>query len=151
MAMEVENDDYSIDYASPPLPKKTLEKFAAKSQLDFEIEFYEGILRRRPTYLEALRVLGNNLSTKGEHRASLEIDQRIARLCPGDHVAQYNLACSYSLVNEIDLALEALERAVEQGFREIEYMKQDHDLDNLRKDPRFRRILDAIEAETSGS
>ena len=34
-----------------------------------------------------------------------------------------------------------LRRAVELGYRDFRYMREDHDLDSIRHDPRFRQLL----------
>ena len=35
----------------------------------------------------------------------------------------------------------ALRKAVELGYRDFDFMKEDHDLDSIRKDPRFRKLM----------
>ena len=125
----------------PAIPQYVLRKLVSQSQLDFEIDFYGAILKENPNYVEVLRVMGNNLTAKGEYERGLEIDMRLARLCPQDEVVHYNLACSYSLLGMIDLGLEALERALDLGYDEFDYLHEDRDLEAIRKDPRFRQLL----------
>lgn len=67
------------------------------------------------------------------HKKAVEFD----RLAP---VATYNLACAYSLQKKIDLAFEALAKAVELGFNDSSQMEGDSDLDNLRKDKRYTKL-----------
>lgn len=124
------------------LPTPTLPEKSQKSQIDFEIEFFSGILERNPNYVDVLRVLGNNYTSKGDYRSGLEIDRRLARLRPHDRVAHYNLACSYSLLGMVESALIALQKAIEFGYDEFDYMQEDRDLQNIRKDPRFRELLE---------
>lgn len=111
------------------------------NQLDFEIEFFHGILQRYPDYVDVLRVLGNNLTLKGRYVDGLQIDKRLVQLRPADPLAHYNLACSFALLKKNDLALKTLRRAVELGYRDFRYMKEDRDLDAIRHDPRFRQLL----------
>jgi tetratricopeptide (TPR) repeat protein len=112
-----------------------------QSQLDFEIEFFGGILERHPDYVDVLRVLGNNLTLKGRYAQGLQIDKRLIQLRPNDPLAHYNLACSYALLKRAELAIKTLRRAVELGYRDFRYMREDHDLDSIRHDPRFRQLL----------
>lgn len=128
----------------PELPSSVLCRFAGDSQVDFEIAFYRGILDRDPNYLDVLRILGNNLSAKGLHAESLDIDQRIVRIRPRDEVALYNLACSYSMVGMVDSSLDSLRRAIESGYNEFDYMRCDSDLEATRRDPRFRVLLNSF-------
>lgn len=114
-----------------------------QSQVDFEIALFRGILDHDPNYLEVLRVLSNNLAAKGRHAESLELDSRIVRLQPDDKVALYNLACSYSMVGMVDASIESLERAIVAGYDQFDYMGRDSDLEAVRQDPRFRRLLES--------
>jgi tetratricopeptide (TPR) repeat protein len=114
---------------------------ADASQLDFEIEFFSGILERLPDYVDVLRVMGNNLTLKGRYAQGLQIDKRLIQLRPSDPLAHYNLACSYALLKRPDQSVKTLRRAVELGYRDFRFMREDRDLDAIRHDPRFRQLL----------
>ncbi|MFA5088404.1 MAG: hypothetical protein WC552_05155 [Candidatus Omnitrophota bacterium] len=114
---------------------------------DFEIGFCEGILKRSPDFIEALIVLGDLYTRKGLFEKGLEVDKRLASLRPGDGVILYNLACSYSLVNQIDASFAAIQQAVECGYDELEFLEKDGDLENLRRDSRFQKFLAAAKAQ----
>jgi tetratricopeptide (TPR) repeat protein len=116
-------------------------RLADQTQLDFEIDFYGGVLERSPNYVDVLRVMGNHLTLKGRYAQGLVIDKRLVQLRPSDALAHYNLACSYALLHRPDQALRTLRMAVELGYRDFRYMREDHDLDGIRHDPRFRQLL----------
>lgn len=124
-------------------PIRALEQ---QSQLDFELDFFEGILQRNPDFVDVLRVYGNNLTLKGRYADGLKLDRRLVELRPRDALAHYNLACSYSLLKKVDPALRALRKAVEMGYRDLRYMREDPDLAAVRKDPRFRQLLREFES-----
>ena len=88
-----------------------------------------------------LRVMGNNLTLKVHYTQGLVIDKRLVQLRPNDPLAHYNLACSYALLKRSDQALRTLRRALELGYRDFRYMREDHDLDSIRHDSRFRQLL----------
>ena len=67
------------------------------------------------------------------------------QLKPKDSLAHYNLACSYALLKQPDLALSTLRKALEFGYRDFRYIRQDRDLDPIRKDPRFKKLLREFE------
>src|SRR5580765_4322480 len=71
-----------------------------RSQLDFEIDFFERILSRDPNYVEVLMNLGELFSEKGCHRRALQVDLRLAQLRPRSETVMYNLACSYAMLNQ---------------------------------------------------
>lgn len=110
-------------------------------QLDFELAFYRSVLDRCPDYVEVLRELGNLLTLTGRHREGLQVEKRLCQLRPADPQAHYSLACSYAKLKRADLSLQCLRRALELGYRDFSYLQQDHDLDGIRHDPRFRQLL----------
>ena len=116
-----------------------------QNQLDFEIDFFGHILERFPNYVDVLRVQGNNLTLKGRYADGLSIDKRLVALRPQDPLAHYNLACSFALLRKSDLALKTLRRAIELGYRDFRYMREDRDLEAVRHDPRFRQLLREFE------
>jgi tetratricopeptide (TPR) repeat protein len=119
----------------------SLAKMAEQTQLDFELDFLGGILKRQDGYVDILKAHGNNLTLKGRYADGLEIDKKLIQLRPNDALAHYNLACSYALLKKPDQALKTLRRAVELGYRDFRYMREDRDLESVRHDPRFRQLL----------
>jgi tetratricopeptide (TPR) repeat protein len=124
----------------------SLARLAEQTQLDFELDFFGGILQRHEGYVDILRAHGNNLTLKGRYADGLEIDKKLIQLRPNDALAHYNLACSYALLKKPDLALKNLRRAVELGYRDFRYMREDRDLETVRHDPRFRQLLREYES-----
>jgi tetratricopeptide (TPR) repeat protein len=120
-------------------------RVADQNQLEFELEFFGGVLERSPDYVDVLRIMGNLLTLKGRFAEGLQIDRRLVQLRPNDPLAHYNLACSYALLKRLDQSLRTLRRAVELGYRDFRYMKEDHDLEAIRHDPRFRQLLREFE------
>jgi len=108
--------------------------------LDFKITFLEGIVGRDPQYVEALQILGDHYTQRGKYDHSLKVDERLSRLEPRNPLVFYNLACSYSLNSEFDLAAAALERALSLGYRDFKWLAKDPDLRRLRKHPLYRTI-----------
>jgi hypothetical protein len=132
---------YSHEEPEPISTSSPLVRVTEQSQLDFEVDFFGGILERKPDYVDVLRIMGNNLTLKGRFALGLVIDRRLVQLRPHDPLAHYNLACSYALLKRIDQALRTLKQAVELGYRDFRYMREDRDLEAIRHDPRFRQLL----------
>jgi tetratricopeptide (TPR) repeat protein len=112
-----------------------------RSQLDFEIEFFERILTRDPNYVEVLTNLGDLFAQKGCHRRALQVDLRLVQLRPKNEMAMYNLACSHALLKQKVPALEALRRAVMLGYSDLDFMLNDPDLSSLHGHPDFQLIV----------
>jgi tetratricopeptide (TPR) repeat protein len=136
---------HSGEPTEPATLSGTLVRPPDQSQLDFELDFFARILDRHPNFIDVLRVHGNNLSLKGRYADGLAVDKRLVHLRPGDPLAYYNLACSYALLKKNDLVLKTLRRAIELGYRDFRYMREDRDLDGIRQDPRFRQLLREFE------
>lgn len=130
------------------MPKKTSSRKRLTRQervnLDIEIGFLEGIVRRDPAWVEALQILGDNYTRRGRYEEGLKVDELLAKLRPGDSLVHYNLACSYSLLDQLELASEALVRALNLGYRDFRWLAEDPDLENLRKHPLYRKIRSKI-------
>jgi len=120
------------------MDKKQTEKDSSAS---FEIEFFERLVKNKPDFIDALIPLAEAYTKAGRYRKGLAIDKRLSKLKSDDAIVYYNLSCSYSLLNMIDEAYEALEKAVGLGYRDFEHMAVDIDLLNLRKDNRYNNML----------
>ncbi len=112
---------------------------------DFEIHFCEGLLEKNPSFIEALTLLGELYTKKGWYEKGLDVDIKLSHLKPDDAVVFYNLACSYSLLKDIDQSFTSLKKAVELGYDELAYMLEDKDLKNLREDKRFQEYFGSLE------
>ena len=108
------------------MPKKsvTRKKLTRTEQrdLDIEIGFLEGVVRRDPQYLEALQILGDDYTRRGKYKEGLSIDEQLSQLRPDDPLVYYNLACSYALTDHFEAAIETLERAISLGYRDFKWL-----------------------------
>ncbi len=83
-------------------------------------------------------------SARGSGPAGLEWAERALEIDPQDAGVRYNVACLYALEDQADEAIKCLERAVDAGFGNRDWIEQDPDLDSLREHPRFQRLLDRV-------
>ena len=115
-----------------------------KRELDIEIDFLSGLVKRDPAYIEALQLLGDNYTKRGCFNDGLKIDEHLSKLIPDDSMVFYNLACSYSLTDRIDESITALNKAVHLGYEDSEWMDTDPDLNKVRTDPRYQSIRNQL-------
>lgn len=113
-------------------------------ELDVQIRFMEGVVQRDPKYVEALQLLGDHYTERGRFAESLKVDEQLSRLDPRNPLTFYNLACSYSLNDQCELAAAALEKALRLGYTDFKWLARDPDLRKLRKHPLFEQIQDQI-------
>jgi tetratricopeptide (TPR) repeat protein len=113
---------------------------ASLRDLDTKIQFLEGLVRRDPYYVDALQLLGDHYTQRGRYMEGLKVDERLVILEPLSPLAFYNLACSYSLTDQLERAAVALDRALQLGYRDFNWLARDPDLRKLRQQPFYRYI-----------
>jgi|GEM_PF-1301384 Flp pilus assembly protein TadD len=83
----------------------------------------------------AFHVLGRYEEAMASYQKVLELDSNYAP-------AYYNIACLYGSQGDVDLAIQNLQRAIELDSEYREMAKTDSDFDSLRKNSRFRALLE---------
>lgn len=120
------------------LTKKQIEN------LDFEISFFENLIKQNPDFVDALNPLGDAYTKRGLYEKGLNVDLKLSNFLPLDPTVHYNLACSYSLLRKIDLAINTLEKAIKLGYSDFKWMGKDPDLENVRKDKRYSDLINPV-------
>ena len=110
-----------------------------------EMNFLEGVRRRCPKHLPTLEALGHMFTQSGRYEDGLRVDLELTGQRPDEPLYWYNLACSYALTRRDGDALAALQRAIDLGYRDLQWLMQDEDLRSLRFDPRFIAILQQLQ------
>jgi tetratricopeptide (TPR) repeat protein len=119
-----------------------------KEDTSFDIAFYESVLRRDPSYVDVVELLGGLYTKAGRVADGLKMDRKLVRLQPDNDTAHYNLACSLALCKRPAEALRSLAQAVALGYDDAGWMETDPDLEPLRDRPEFATLLAAVrEAE----
>ena len=106
-----------------------------------EMYFLEKVAARLPEDEDVLVALGDMYTRAGRYEDGLRIDRTLVRLLPDDASIWYNLGCSLALLNQREEALSTLQRAVELGYQDHEWMSRDTDLRNIRDEKAFRALL----------
>lgn len=133
------------DYQSPALLGTTYralglddERLAAQKKALVIIQIH---LRRNPDDVRAT-VLGEGALVDLEKpEEALEWARRAEEMAPGEPAVLYNVACTYSALGKTELAIGYLEKAIERGFSHTNWIRHDADLDPLRDNPQFKRLL----------
>ena len=119
-----------------------------KHDPQFEIDFYEAIHRRCPGYVDVVGLLGGLYTKAGRIADGLKMDRKLVRLEPDNPTAHYNLACSLALCKKRPDALKSLRKALSLGYDDLDWMEQDPDLEILKVDPAFRKLLKQLKPQS---
>ena len=58
----------------------------------------------------------------------------------------FYLTCALARAGEVALAIDAFEKVVESGWSDMVWLANDHDVDSVRREPRFQRIVSQVRA-----
>jgi tetratricopeptide (TPR) repeat protein len=76
----------------------------------------------------------------------MELAERALRQDQDEPLVLYNVACFYVEQGDRERAVELLEKAVEMGWGDLAWMKNDSDLYPLHDNERFKALLSRIES-----
>lgn len=76
-----------------------------------------------------------------QYDAAIRDFQKVLELHPKETSALYNIACAHALNGESQKALHWLEKAVAEGFRDFDHLRNDPDLRSLRSLPAYEKLL----------
>jgi tetratricopeptide (TPR) repeat protein len=72
----------------------------------------------------------------------------IALIAPDNPRVHYNLACAYALNKDKSRAIEALKKSVEKGFNDRAALESDRELDSIREDADYKRIVEDLKKKS---
>jgi len=103
-------------------------------------------LEQVPEDVRARILMAVELAGMGEVEETERHLQMAIALRPNDTNVLYNAACTYGVLNRKQEALDTLKKAIECGYGNLEWIKQDPDLLLLRDDPEFRKLVNRGQA-----
>ncbi len=142
-AMEIQPDDYQAPmFLSSVLQSLRRPEEAAK-YARLGIKRAEEALRLHPESSKPAQNGAVALAFLGERDRAKEWLALALAIDPDDNLAHYNAACTYSLLGEIDQAIDLLETCLQQVGSDFKlWFKNDSDLDPIRDHPRYQRLLE---------
>jgi tetratricopeptide (TPR) repeat protein len=112
---------------------------------DKALELFPTYLSQHPDDGRGHMIFAGILSYGGHiERAESELKKAL-ELSPNDSLMMYNAACIYSQLGNSDRAVETLRNAIDAGFKFIQWMRSDPDLQPLRERDDFRELLARFE------
>lgn len=108
--------------------------------IEFELGMYELGRELYPRNRRVMDGLVSTYSAAGRHEDALRMANELIKAEPDNARHHYNYACGLCCLERLDEAMECLQKAVELGFNDFEYLTKDPDLEPLRSLPAFREF-----------
>lgn len=118
---------------------------------EFEIQFFESILKKDPTYAEVVEILAGLYTQEGRLDEGLKMDRKLVKLLPESATAHYNLGCSLALKDRPVDAIKALKKAIQLGYNDFEWMEEDPDLMFMHDHQAFQELLHSSKKKKTSS
>jgi DNA-binding winged helix-turn-helix (wHTH) protein/tetratricopeptide (TPR) repeat protein len=88
--------------------------------------------------------LGCAYALAGKPDEAREVLENLRQLSDREYVSQYDVALVYTALGEKDSAFDWLNKAYEERYFELVVLKVEPQLDSLRSDPRFKRLMESV-------
>ena len=145
-AVENKPDDYQSLCLLIPVYRSLGRLKDSESAAHRGIERAKNELTVHPENARSAYLGANALVAVGDKDRAREWASRALSIDPDDVLTQYNVACVYSLLGDIERAFDLLDRLLPKAGQELKHgwIKHDSDLDPLRDHPRYQKILELI-------
>ena len=101
----------------------------------------ENHLKQVPEDARARIILAGDYAEMGREEDALRETSLAITLRAGEATILYNAACVFSSLKRKQEALDALRKAWDAGFRDVDWVRRDPDLAFLRGEPEFERLF----------
>jgi tetratricopeptide (TPR) repeat protein len=109
---------------------------------------YQKALNHNKGFKEAVINLSTAYMKNEMFADALETLQEGQKQFPKVALIDYNLACYYSLTENLEPGLSALQAAVKKGYKQFHQMESDPDLNNLRQSGEYKTWIKKISLPT---
>jgi serine/threonine protein kinase/Flp pilus assembly protein TadD len=136
------------DYQSPKLMAQAYDSMGDAEEANRwrrrSVQIVEERLELNPDDTRALIFGAGSLAALGDVDRAADMASQALKIDPEDPALLYNVACTFSQIGKLEDAIEVLERAVDKGFGQKEWIEHDPDFAAIRGTPRYEAILEAM-------
>jgi tetratricopeptide (TPR) repeat protein len=134
-------DELYAQQPAPPSPKMTAAGELYKQQKYAEAAAaFDEVVKAEPKNGRAWYLLGMSLHSLGKWEQAIAAFEKNVELVQNPN-SMFNIACGYAQLKQPDKAFEWLEKALNGGAAFLN-LEVDTDLENIRKDPRFKKMTE---------
>ena len=118
-------------------------------ELGGAIDDLQALLRRFPGDHRLHYELGFTALLARRLNLSIEHFRRALEFKPDDQLSHYNLACAYALAGRAPEAIGSLQAAIQFGFDDADHLQEDKDLQSLRGNKDFEKLVKSLRQKSS--
>ncbi|MBI4834065.1 MAG: tetratricopeptide repeat protein [Planctomycetes bacterium] len=118
--------------------------YTMKGDNDKALGIYNKLLERFPNEPSITDAVACTYMKKGDYDKTIELYNNLLKAEPKATFAYYNMCCAYSLKGSKKEACEYLNKSVESGYFDWKHMEKDTDLDNIRGEDAYKKILGTL-------
>ena len=124
------------------MAKNARDAVIREENIDNALREFSMAIQKDPLYAEAYSNRAATYMQLKKFNKAEEDLHRAKELSPDSPSVRYNYASLHSLKGNVDLALDEIDAALSKGFSDYDALRLDPDLNNVRKHPEFRKILE---------
>jgi len=104
-------------------------------------DHYYKAISLQPSFVPALLNIAKSHASVGEYETARLYFEKVIHLKPDTRETYYYMAVTYARQNRSVESVEWLRRAIQKGFNNWEFLKNDRQLDNIRKSSDYRKLI----------
>jgi len=140
-AWRVRPEDYQAIYLSAEALVKLGRPNEALEASRLGVKLADAHLELNPDDARAWYLSAGALMRLGQREEAIERARRASTIDPEDSALLYNVGCVYALAGSANEALDHLDKAIQNGFGQREWVENDSDWDAVRNEIRFQAVL----------
>jgi len=113
------------------------------------ISHYKMAIKINPDLAEAYTNLSAAYLNKKNFKLSLKTLNSLESINPNHPLLHYNFSCYYALLGNIPKGIDSLKKAIENGYKNLQSLETDPDLENLRQNPQFNVLRSLLLAKSA--
>ena len=136
------NPDFYAAYSDLGVSYEKLgDENGQKQALELLMEIFPRYLSNHPDDARAHIVYAIELVKAKKIDEAKDECKRAIELSPDDSLMSYNVACLYSRLGEKKQGIAYLQKAIDQGYTNFEWLKRDPDLNSIQNEPEFIDLM----------
>jgi protein O-mannosyl-transferase len=78
---------------------------------------------------------------KKQYKKAISTFEKIIETQPENDIIYYNISCLYAMQNNKSESVDWLKKAIDNGYKNWEHLKNDKDLQNIKDTPYFKSLV----------